>query len=120
MDTQSFCSFCRAAAHLSSSSLGQVDVQCDTTASSKSLIACLPCSVAKERGLMAFDPPNLTRQGCKRSRKKALNLAYSLIRSQVAPSECNDDIVNCRYGTDTHTQTHIYLTKFPTLPVKLS
>lgn len=79
--------------------LGQVDVQCDTTASSKSLIACLPCSVAKERGLMAFDPPNLTRQGCKRSRKKALNLANSLIRSQVAPSECNDDIVNCRDQT---------------------
>ena len=71
-------------------------MQCDTTASSKSLMACLPGSVAKERGLMAFDPPNLSRQGCKRNRKRALNLANSLKKSQVAPSECNKDTFDNR------------------------
>lgn len=71
--------------------LGEVDVQCDTTTSSKSLMACLPRSVAKERGLIAFDPSTLSRKGCKRSRKRALDLVNSLKKSKEAPSVCNND-----------------------------
>ena len=78
-------------------SLGEVDVQCDTAATSKSLIACIPCSVAKERGLLTFEPKKLPRQGCNRNRKRALNLANSLKKSQVVHPELNDSSVNSRY-----------------------
>lgn len=69
--------------------LGEVDVECDMASSSKCLLACLPCSVAKERGLVTFEPPNLVKSVSKKSRKRTFDLANSLIYSRSKVSQCD-------------------------------
>ena len=66
---------------------GEVDVKCDMASSSKCLLACLPGSVAKEQGFVTFEPPNLVKTVCKKTRKRTFDLANSLINSRSKKSQ---------------------------------
>lgn len=67
--------------------LGEVDVKCDMASSSKCLLACLPGSVAKEQGFVTFEPPNLVKTVCKKTRKRTFDLANSLINARTKKSQ---------------------------------